>query len=163
VTPPRPSAQLRLRGGDLGAQLIWPAGPPTGTLVLLVGADEAAHGESICRALSDALGVVALSVPCRGADDGATAVEWAADHAAQIGADGARLILGGLHAGADAAAALAVRARDEGWPDIACLVLIHAHGRVPPGLSAITVDEHPAEPLMRELARRIIRATSSRA
>jgi alpha/beta hydrolase family protein len=124
------SAQLRLRGGDrpLGAQLVWPAAASTGIMVLLVDAGEpgaTAHGEYVCRSLSETLGVVSLSASCRGHEDGALAIEWTADHAAQLGVSGAGLLLAGLHAGASVAAALAIEACDNGWPDVARQVLIH--------------------------------------
>jgi hypothetical protein len=127
---PGRSAQLRLRGGDgpLGAQLVWPGAVPAGMMILLVDAGEAgatAHGEYVCRFISETLGVVSLNVACGGLEDGATAIEWTADHAAQLGADGGPLLLAGVHAGAAAAAALAIQARDSGWPDVARQVLIH--------------------------------------
>jgi len=113
VTSPPPNARLRLRGGEVDARLVWPADAPTGMLVLLVG--ELGEGEQIARRLSDALGVVALVAPC---DDGATAIGWAADHAAQLGVRGGRLLLGGLHTGVEVAIELAARAREDGWPDL---------------------------------------------
>lgn len=130
VLPGR-SAQLRLRGGGrpLGAQLVWPGAVPAGVMILLVDAEEAgatAHGEHVCRFISETLGVVSLNAACGGIEDGATAIEWTADHAAQLGADGGPLLLAGLHAGAAVAAALAVQACDTGWPDVARQVLIHA-------------------------------------
>ena len=111
--PPGSSARLRLRGGEVDARLVWPAGAPTGMLVLLAGEPE--EGERIARRLSDALGVVALVAAC---EDGETAIGWAADHAAQLGVRSGRLMLGGLHAGVDVAVELAARAREDGWPDI---------------------------------------------
>ncbi len=110
---PGTSARLRLRGGEVDARLVWPADAPTGMLVLLVG--ELEEGEHIARRLSNALGVVSLVAPFQ---DGATAVVWAADHAAQLGVRSGRLMLGGLHAGVDAAVQLAARAREDGWPDL---------------------------------------------
>jgi hypothetical protein len=141
MAPPGRSAHLRLRRGDglLGAQLFWPPGVPAGIMIVLVDAGESGatgHGERVCRWFSEALGVVSLNAACAGLDDGATAIEWTADHAAQLGADGARLLLAGLHAGAAVAAAAAIRARDNGWPDVARQVLIHprfgAAAPVPP-------------------------------
>jgi hypothetical protein len=108
------SAQLRLRSG--AAQLVWPAGEATGAIVLLGDAPE-----SLCRSLADALGAVVLSVA---AADGEAALEWAADHAAELGADGARLILAGARDEAAAVAQLAARARAHGWPAVACELLI---------------------------------------
>ena len=114
MRPAARSAQLRLRGGErlLGAQLVWPAAAASGLMILLVDAAEpgaAAHGEYICRRISELLGVIVLSAACEGLDDGATAIEWTADHAGQLGAGGAGLLLAGLHAGADVVAALAAR------------------------------------------------------
>jgi hypothetical protein len=119
----RSAAQLRLRGG--AAHLVWPAGDATGVMVLLSGRDP----EPLCRWLADALGVVALSAAAR---DGSPAIEWVADHAAEFGADGSRLILAGVHGAAPAVAALAVRARDDGWPRIAEQVFIHPRLDDPP-------------------------------
>jgi acetyl esterase/lipase len=48
-----------------------------------------------------------------------TALEWAAEHARELEADPARLVVGGSGAGAALAAAAALAARDHGWPPIA--------------------------------------------
>jgi len=107
------SAQLRLRGVP-GARLAWPAhetGPRPAALVLLVDArepDAAGHAQRV----AGSLGVVTLAAPCRHADDGVRALEWMADHAEQLGADPDHLLL----AGAPIAAAVAARARANGWP-----------------------------------------------
>ena len=47
-------------------------------------------------------------------------MEWAADHAHQLGADPDRLVV----AGGGLAAAVALHARDEGWPPLSRQVLI---------------------------------------
>ena len=61
----------------------------------------------------------------RAAFDVATiAVEWAADHAIHVGADADRLVV----AGGGLAAAVALHARDEGWPRLARQVLIGPEG-----------------------------------
>jgi acetyl esterase len=127
-----PSAHLRLRGGTrpLRAHVVWPAGAAAaaGIMILLVDADEAgatAQGESLCRAVAETLGLLALVVACRGHEDGAAAVEWTVDHAAELRADGSRMVLAGLHAGAAAAAASALHARDTGWPAVARQILVH--------------------------------------
>jgi hypothetical protein len=105
------SAQLRLRSG--AARLVWPADAPTGAMVLL---GEVPEPE--CRALADAFSAVVLNAPVR---EGAAALEWLADHAAELGADGARLILAGA---ADDVLSLAARVRAQGWPPIAlCHIL----------------------------------------
>lgn len=107
---------------------MWPAAAPAGMMILLVDAAEhgaPVHGEYISRSISEALGIVSLNAACGGPADAATAIDWTADHAAQLGADGSRLLLAGLHGGAALAAALAIGARDSGWPDVARQVLIH--------------------------------------
>jgi acetyl esterase/lipase len=125
------TAQLRLQSNDgpLSAQLVWPAGGVAAVMVLLFDAgepDATAQAERVCRAAGPP-GVLSLSAACRRGhelEDGARSIEWTADHAAQLGAEGAGLILAGLHAGAAVAATLAVRARDDGWPDVMHQLLI---------------------------------------
>lgn len=56
-------------------------------------------------------------------DDVYQALRWAAGHAAQFGADPRRIAVGGHAAGANLAAAVALRARDEGGPRIAFQLL----------------------------------------
>jgi hypothetical protein len=121
------TAQLRLRStdGPLSAQLVWPAARVTAVMVLLLDAGEP-DAEPVRRAVS-APGVLSLSAACRRGhelEDGVRSIEWTADHAAQLGAEGAGLILAGLHAGAAVVATLAVRARDDGWPDVMHQLLI---------------------------------------
>ena len=129
MRPPGRSAQLRLRGGDDSARS-WCGRPPPPPESWSCSSTPARRERRLtastsAESISETLGVVSLSVACGGLEDGATAIEWTADHAAQLGADGARLLLAGLHAGAAVAAALAIQARDNGWPDVARQVLIH--------------------------------------
>ena len=130
------TAQLRLRGdsGPLSAQLVWPAGDARvrgAVMVVLFDDGEpnaAGHAELVCRAAADAPGILSLSAAYRRGhelEDSARSIEWTADHAAQLGAAGAGLILAGVRGGAAVAAALAIRARDEGWPDVVHQLLIH--------------------------------------
>jgi acetyl esterase len=53
-----------------------------------------------------------------------TATQWAADHAAELDADPQRLVVGGEGRGAWLAAAVALQARDDGWPTLARHVLV---------------------------------------
>ena len=54
----------------------------------------------------------------------ASALEWAADHAAELDGDPRRLIVAGRDRAAAAAGALALRARDNGWPRLVGQVLV---------------------------------------
>jgi hypothetical protein len=121
-----PSAQLRLRSGT--ARLVWPANDCPVVMVLLVERGAMHEAERIARSLAATPGILSLIAVCHhghGLDGGTSSIEWIADHAAQLGADGQRLILAGVEGGAAMAAALTVRARDRGWPDVEHQVLIH--------------------------------------
>jgi acetyl esterase len=127
--------QLRRPGGPLAARAYWPAPAEPGTapalLVLLPGAGPRVGGldgvDALCRGVSAPVGVVVLSVTCRSAtaairapalDDATAALHWAADHAAELGADPGQLLVAGIGNGAGLAAAVARQARDDGWPAI---------------------------------------------
>jgi hypothetical protein len=84
-----------------------------------VGAGAGPHLEATCRSLSEDPGLLVLAVSClAGAPDGTTVLEWAAEHAAELGADSGRLLVAGQGAGGDVAAAVAAQARAAGWPDV---------------------------------------------
>ena len=77
--------------------------------------------------VADGSGAVVVSVGYRLApeqrfpaalDDAYTVLTWAAGHAAELGIDPERIAVGGHAAGAGLAAAVALRARDEGGPSI---------------------------------------------
>jgi acetyl esterase len=119
-TPPRPAEKLPvlvyLHGGG------WVAG-------------SVATHDPFCRLLSEAAGVIIVSVEYRLApehphpealQDARAAVLWAADNAAQWGADPARLALGGDSSGAHLAAVTANRlcSTREG-PALRALVLLY--------------------------------------
>jgi hypothetical protein len=135
VSPNR-IADLQLRGNTspLPVRVYWPgqaASQPVPLLVFcVVGADtEAWSGgpgaDASCRGLSDA-GLVVLSVSCDPPDahSGTYVLEWAAEHAAELGGDPDRLLVGGQGAGGAAAAEAALDARARGWPLITRQVLI---------------------------------------
>ena len=63
-----------------------------------------------------------LSVDVPGA--GPEVAAWAADHAAELGADPARIVVAGHAAGARAAVGVALGACADGWPPIARQVLV---------------------------------------
>ena len=92
-----------------------------------------ATNDPTCRALADASGAIVVSVDYRLApehrfpipfDDCYAAMEWAAANAASFGGDPSRLAVAGSSAGGNLAAAVALRARDEGKPRLAHQSLI---------------------------------------
>ena len=118
-------ADLQLRGNTspLPVRVYWPAqaaSQPVPVLVFcVVGAGAGPQTEATCRGLSEDQGLLVLAVFClAGAQDGTTVLEWAAEHAAELGADSGRLLVAGQDAGGAVAAAVAARARAAGWPDV---------------------------------------------
>jgi acetyl esterase/lipase len=126
-------ADLQLRGSTsaLPVRVYWPGqvtSQPAPLLVFCIvgaGADAWSSGfgvpgaEASCRGLSEDHGLVVLAVPCSaGVHDGMTVLEWAAEHAAELGADPGRLLVAGQGAGGAVAAAFASRAQAAGWPTV---------------------------------------------
>lgn len=90
--------------------------------------------DASCRAMTARTGVIVMSVDYRlapehrypaAADDAYAATCWAAEHAAELGGDPSRLVVGGDSAGGNLAAVTALRARDSGGPALALQVLIY--------------------------------------
>jgi len=116
-----------LKVGDLPARLYIPTGAPAfgPLLVFLHGGgfiygDLASH-DSTCRLLSEQAGVRVLAIDYRLApehpfpaayDDALAAFDWAHEHATEIGADTARIGVGGDSAGGNLAAGVALVARE---------------------------------------------------
>jgi acetyl esterase len=118
-------ADLQLRGNTspLPVRVYWPAqaaSQPVPVLVFCVaGAGAGARAEAACRRLSGDAGLVVLSVLCAaGSPDGTTVLEWAAEHAAELGGNPGRLMVAGEGAGGAVAAAVAAQARRRGWPPV---------------------------------------------
>jgi acetyl esterase/lipase len=134
--------QLRGRAAPLATRVYWPAPCPTGSaaaattrrtaLVVLVGGSDLDRTDALARGLSTATGaVVQALLPRHAGGDGSAALQdagialgWAADHAAELGADPRRLVVAGWAAGAGLAAAVAQHACEQGWPEIARQVLL---------------------------------------
>ncbi|HEX6425912.1 MAG TPA: alpha/beta hydrolase fold domain-containing protein [Acidimicrobiales bacterium] len=157
--------QLRGRAGPLAGRVHWPN--RTGSrrrpalLVFLPGGRSGAEGldeaDDLCRALCRHAGVVVLAVGGRAGwtcfqtaalEDAVHATGWAADHAAELGADPQRVHVAGEALGGRVAAAVALHARDDGWPAIARQLLIRpVLGASPnsPGLAGRDVLDLPAD------------------
>lgn len=118
------AAELTLRFGAarLRAHVCWPSSP--GSLTLLL-ADRA----ELAGALASTAATVVVALKRRESpEDELAALEWVAEHAAELGAPERLLIAGGARA-----AVLAIRARDGGWPAIHRQVLV----------LPLFTDEHP--------------------
>ena len=111
----------------------------------VVGSVETHDG--VCGGLTNGIGGVVLSVDYRLApehkfpaavEDAYAATCWAAEHAAELGADPSRLVVAGENAGGNLAAVAALMARDRGGPPIAYQVLLYpasCHGFEGPSLA----------------------------
>jgi acetyl esterase len=129
------------RGGAIPVRLYVPAAAPApGPLLVYFHGGGWVQGsiethDASCRLLAHLSGVRVLSVDYRLApehpypaavEDAVSAYAWAADHAATLGADPARLAVGGDSAGGNLAAVLAQAARDdERLPDVAFQLLLY--------------------------------------
>ena len=126
--------------GPLGLRVYTPRGGsvPFPLLVFIHGGgfvvcDLGTH-DALCRNLCAGAGCVVASVDYRLApehrfpaapDDCLAATRWAAEHAAELGADPARVAVGGDSAGGNLAAVVALRVRDEGGPRLAAQLLLY--------------------------------------
>jgi acetyl esterase len=128
--------------GPLGARLYVPferAGAEPSPLLLYfhgggwVVGDLDSH-DATCRQLAVSAGVRVLAVDYRlapearfpaAADDALAALRWAHAHAAEIGADPARIAVGGDSAGGNLSAVTALRAARDGGPAPAFQLLIY--------------------------------------
>ena len=90
--------------------------------------------DATCQTLANSAGAIVVSVDYRLApehpfpvplDDCFAATEWAVANAASFGGDASRLAVAGGSAGGNLAAAVALRARDEGAPKLAHQSLIY--------------------------------------
>ncbi|MBA3865095.1 MAG: alpha/beta hydrolase [Solirubrobacterales bacterium] len=115
-----------------------PGGDPTALLVYYHGGgwvvgDLETH-DGVCRFLAATAGVSVLAIDYRLApenpfpaavEDAVASFQWAAGNAASLGADPARIAVGGDSAGGNLAAVVSVLARDAGGPRPAMQLLIY--------------------------------------
>jgi alpha/beta hydrolase fold len=120
-TPTRPDAELTLRAprSFVRPRLSWPPNGAYGGPIAVFLADARTSFDAADALCFDA-GFVVLAIRTLSIEVATVAVEWAADHAEQLGANPERLLIagGGLAAGA------ALHARDEGWPAVSRQLLI---------------------------------------
>jgi hypothetical protein len=113
------SLSLRAPRDFVRPRVSWPPGARDGS-AMAVFLGEPDSSLEVADALCVEAGFVVLALRTDAFDVAAIAVEWAADHAKQLGADPDRLLV----AGGRLAAAAALHARDEGWPPLSRQVLI---------------------------------------
>lgn len=140
-------ADILLRGtsAPVTARLVWPAHSPTRPplVVLFLGGDASPASSAVPNALSRRLGALVLA--CAGSTsfaDAARALEWAADHGRELGADPTQLAIAGEADGCFAAAAVAAHARAQGWPPLTRQILIRPPDSFPPdgSMTGVAVD-----------------------
>jgi acetyl esterase len=149
-------AHVQLRGpAPRGrARVHWPARTGVSRAPALVVYFAAAapltdDDERLVGRLVGRLDTVVLAVSAAHAVEAHATVAWAADHAAELGAEPDRLALVGHGAGAALAERVAELAVDEGWPPLRHVALIWPH-------------DDPQEALV-ELGRALAAAPSERA
>jgi hypothetical protein len=116
-----PDAALTLRAPRhfVRPRLSWPPDAPYGGPIAVFLAEPGYSFEPADALCFDA-GFVVLAIRTASEEIATVAVEWAADHAEQLGADADRLLV----AGGRLAATAALHARDEGWPAVSRQLLI---------------------------------------
>ena len=126
-------------GGDLKLRVYRPLGQgPFPLLVFFHGSGFVLCSldthDGMCRNLCAGAQCVVVSVDYRlapehkfpaGLDDCVFATSWVSEHAAELGGDAGRIIVGGDSAGGNLAAATALRIRDEGGPPLLGQLLIY--------------------------------------
>jgi acetyl esterase len=132
---PRPAPEA----GTLGVRLYRPHCEGALPLVVYYHGGGFAMGDldgydRVCRRLCEDTQAMVMSVDYRLApehpfpaavDDAWAALQWAAEHAASLGADPARIAVAGDSAGGTLAAVVSLLARDAGGPRLACQALVY--------------------------------------
>lgn len=126
------------RSGPLTARVLVPSEAPRGAILYLHGGGwvlgSAAQWDTLTRTLADRTQCLVVVPDYRLApeypypaalDDCWDALRWTAENLARLGVDGLPLMIAGDSAGANLAAAVALRARDAGGPDLTVQVLAY--------------------------------------
>ena len=143
VSPDRPRAPRRIADVALRhltpggrARVHWPApcaDPTVAPLVVLFSIDD-----DLVDELVDRLAAVVLRVSATHAVEAHAAVSWAADHAAELGADPARIAVVGGRGCAALAERVAGLTADEGWPPLRHVALVWPHDDPAEALDGLT-------------------------
>ncbi len=130
-------------GVQLPARVYWPAGtrepgPPLPVILFLHGGGFVVGSidifDGLARSLANATDAIVVSSGYRLAplhpypaavEDAHTALNWVADNLKRFGGDRNKLVVSGESAGANLAAVVALRARDEGGPALAAQILYY--------------------------------------
>ncbi|HUR75452.1 MAG TPA: alpha/beta hydrolase [Sporichthya sp.] len=141
-------------GGEIPVRIYTPTGAgPFGLLVFFHGGgfvlgDLQTH-DGVCRELAAGAECVVVAVDYRLApeaaypaatDDCEAATRWAAENAASLNADPARLAVGGDSAGGNLAAVVAQRLRDRGGPALVGQLLVYPAARLVGELSGSMLE-----------------------
>ncbi|MEA2646348.1 MAG: acetyl esterase, partial [Chloroflexota bacterium] len=125
--------------GEIPVRVYTPAGEPLFPVLVFFHGGGHTVGDLdthdvVCRALCAGAGYVVVSVDYRrgpehrfpaAVDDAISATTWVARHAAEIGADPARLGVAGDSAGGNLATVTCIQARDRGGPAIGLQLLVY--------------------------------------
>jgi len=120
------SLALRERKGIVRVRVNWPTLDGKPPVLAFLSSDDVRTDtvDALCSGLCVDAGILVLSVRTDCFDTATTALEWTAEHAKQLDADPATVLVGGIGRGGALAAAVALGARDNGWPDLTRQVLI---------------------------------------
>lgn len=125
IGPQRAELMLRFGRDRIGARLYWPTVQRPALTVLLPDAEQPARADALSTDLCMAATTIVLALCGPHQPHQLDALQWASEHAAELGADGGHLMVAG-HGDAGAAAAwLTLGAREHGWPILYRQVLLY--------------------------------------
>jgi len=131
--------------GDVPVRIYTPVGDGPFPLIVFYHGGGYVMGDldtqdMIARALCAGAGAVTVSVDYRlapehpfpaGVEDSYAALLWAAEHAAELGADASRLAVAGDSAGANFATVMTLMAKERGGPSLSAQVLFYGSATYP--------------------------------